>query len=287
MTTRRFLLLLITGFLSVLFACSSDTGGPVIRGQLGHAPNTTLLFQRIGESGEVTLDSVTTDADGKFSFRNPVTELDYYILRANPTNLLFLILKGGETVEINGDAQRLDETYSVKVPRIRRASGNCGSTNASSPTHSIRSTRRRAMKILLERFRGLEIAGRLFPQHGAFRAGFHPAAQQFDRLAIGNEIPQPAAIPALMSELEENLRKAYPDNKYARDFPPSYRIFANSRPAAWRRKSNFRNRRSSPLHFLPFAGKWCWLISGQAGASRAGWKTPTWCAFIKVPGRQV
>ena len=74
---------------SVLFACSSDTGGPVIRGQLGQRPEHDTTFQRIGESGEVTLDSVTTDADRKFSFRNPVTELDYYILRANPTNLLF------------------------------------------------------------------------------------------------------------------------------------------------------------------------------------------------------
>ncbi|MBK7909777.1 MAG: thioredoxin-like domain-containing protein [Candidatus Pollutiaquabacter aromativorans] len=219
MTTRRFLLLLITGFLSVLFACSSDTGGPVIRGQLGHAPNTTLLFQRIGESGEVTLDSVTTDADGKFSFRNPVTELDYYILRANPTNLLFLILRGGETVEINGDAQRLDETYSVKgsedsesIRKLREYERKL--------TDSLNSIYAKARN---ENPLGKDSVG--LKLQAAYSRSMEHFAQDFIRqhnnsiasLSATKYLNQQQSLP-LMSELEENLRKAYPDNKYARDF---------------------------------------------------------------------
>jgi thiol-disulfide isomerase/thioredoxin len=200
-------------------ACTPDAGGPVIKGKLANAPNTTLLFQRIGESGEVTIDSVTTDDEGNFSFRNPVTELDYYILRANPTNLLFLILKGGEQVEISGDARRLDETYRVR---------------GSEDSESIRQLREFERKLTdslnsiytqqrNENPLGKDSVGvRL---QAAYSKSMERFAQDFIRqhnssiasLSATKYLNQQQSL-LLMEELEGNLRKAYPENKYVRDF---------------------------------------------------------------------
>jgi peroxiredoxin len=59
------------------------------------------------------LDSTTADGDGKFAMQNSAAKLDYYLLRSDDKNLAYLILKGGESIHITGDAKNLDKTYAV------------------------------------------------------------------------------------------------------------------------------------------------------------------------------
>ncbi|MFM7727265.1 MAG: hypothetical protein ACKO7B_11220, partial [Flavobacteriales bacterium] len=52
-----------------------------ISGQLDHAGNIRIILSRVTSQGELALDSVMTDDNGRFSLRNAADRPDYYLLR--------------------------------------------------------------------------------------------------------------------------------------------------------------------------------------------------------------
>lgn len=102
-------------FASLLFlvACNRGTESS-ITGQLKNAANRTITLEKVTEDGEVVLDSAVTDSKGNFTLKNPVSETDYYLLRTGPEAVIFLILSGGEKIEVTGDVRSIDTTYRVK-----------------------------------------------------------------------------------------------------------------------------------------------------------------------------
>ncbi len=111
-----FCLLLSATFYS-FFSCNHKTDkqpGGTISGKLSNAKNITISLELVREHDDLPLDSVKTDSDGKFSLPNKADHLDYYILRTDPKQVLYLVLKGGENLNITGDAANMINTGEAK-----------------------------------------------------------------------------------------------------------------------------------------------------------------------------
>lgn len=112
MKIKSLLLLILP---AILFsACSKESKNGSIKGKLDHFEKDYVYLQRITDNGEETLDSAKLSKDGSFELKNPATDPDFYILRADSFNMIFLVLRAGEKVELAGNAQQLEASYSVK-----------------------------------------------------------------------------------------------------------------------------------------------------------------------------
>ena len=96
-----------------LYSCNHGADknpGGTISGKLSNAKNIIVKLEQVREKDDLPLDSVKTDADGKFSLPNKADHLDYYLLRTNPQQVLYLVLKGGENLTVTGDAADMMNT---------------------------------------------------------------------------------------------------------------------------------------------------------------------------------
>ena len=84
-----------------------------ITGKLSNASAITVYLERFDDKGEYVLDSSRTDKEGNFKLKNVAAEKDYYVLRTDPSNLVFLLLEKGDNIIVNGDAKQLEGSYSV------------------------------------------------------------------------------------------------------------------------------------------------------------------------------
>ncbi len=111
----------LSSFALLLLSCSTPKKDiPIISGQLQNAANIKIYFEKITSEGDTPVDSATTDGNGNFSIPNPADELDYYLLRTGNQSVAYLILKGGETLTIKGDAKDLEHTYEVEGSKDTR-----------------------------------------------------------------------------------------------------------------------------------------------------------------------
>lgn len=108
----RFIVFIVSLF--IFTACAKKEKTKTIHGRIRNAENSWIAIQKITEQGDVTIDSVLAESDGTFELPNPASTPEFYILRANPTNLVFLFLKENDNVEINGDAKNLEQTYKIR-----------------------------------------------------------------------------------------------------------------------------------------------------------------------------
>ncbi len=218
MKTTRVIILCLSFIIS--FSCSdSGKSGPSIKGRLTNASGITVYLQSISENGESILDSAQTDADGNFVMNNPVKELDYYVFRTDPGNVAFLILQGGEQVEITGDAMKLDPTYRVKgskdselIRQLRQFELNLGDSlnRAYSELRSAGSA-------------NLDSMGSLMQAH------YNSTMQDFCVKFVNENLNSIASLSAtkyldknasldLMEKLGQNLHASIPGNKYVADY---------------------------------------------------------------------
>jgi thiol-disulfide isomerase/thioredoxin len=109
---RKFSLFFLTVIL--ITGCAQKEKSKSIHGRLRNAEKSWIYLEKVTEHPDQKGDSVMTESDGSFEIPNKVTEPDFYILRANDKNVVFLFLKPGDNVEINGDAKKLEETYRVR-----------------------------------------------------------------------------------------------------------------------------------------------------------------------------
>jgi peroxiredoxin len=101
------------GFTSCNHHAEKQSGG-TISGKLSNAKNIKVALELVREHDDLPLDSTMTDADGNFSLPNKADHLDYYLLRTDPKQVLYLVLKGGENITVTGDAADLANTGEVK-----------------------------------------------------------------------------------------------------------------------------------------------------------------------------
>ena len=204
----------------VLNSCSNkETSTAEIQGKFSNANGITVYLQKIVENGEEILDSAKTDDNGNFTLRNLAGDLDYYIVRTDPANVIFLVLKGGETIELTGDAKDIEHTYTVK-----------GSEDS-----ELLKELRQYEKKLGDSLNGVYAS---FREENPYRKDSAGSALQkyytenmasFSKKFIGKNLNSIVSLSAtkflnqqtsmeLMLKLESALSKQYPENKYVQDY---------------------------------------------------------------------
>lgn len=217
---KLFQLLFSVTLLTGIYSCSNkDESNGYIKGQLSNAADITVYLQSITETGEITLDSAVTNSDGEFEMSNPIKELDYYTFRTDPGNIIFLILNGGEKVELSGDADKLDATYEVS-----------GSED-SKLIHKLK----RYERILGDSLNQIYNAVRETSPEQAEMTGnqlqvfYSEKMQKFCESFVADNRASIASLSAtkylnpnknleLMESLGQTLNKTYPGNKYVADY---------------------------------------------------------------------
>lgn len=218
MKSNRILISILI-LLSVFSCGKKDDKGGSIQGILSNGQEIKVYLQSISEQGEKILDSAMTDADGNFEMSNPVKELDYYIVRTEAGNPVFLILKGGETINITGDAKNLDLTYDVSgsddsklIQNLRHFEKNLGD-----------SLNKTFAEFRLNNPANADSLGRILQIH------YTNTMQNFCEKLVRENMNSIASLSAtkyldqnksieLLIALGQSLNKSWPDNKYVKDY---------------------------------------------------------------------
>lgn len=214
---NKFLTLLLATI--VCTSCGKKEKFKKISGRLRNAESSWIYLQKISEKGDANVDSVMTESDGTFEIINPATTPDFYILRANPTNIIFLVLKEGENVEINGDAKNLETTYKIRGSRdselIQKLRGRDKDLSDSLNT---------AYEMLRaedpEKKDSLGMAlQKIYSQEMEFFAGdfIRRNMNSIVSLSATKFINQQSELP-LLNGLKDSLVKTYPNNRYVLDY---------------------------------------------------------------------
>ena len=213
------LLLSVTLIISVYSCDKKNKTGGSISGTLTNAADITVYLQSISEAGEKILDSAKTNSAGTFEMSNPVKEMDYYQFRTDAGNVVFLILKGGESVEISGDATKLDATYDLTgstesklIRSLRHFEKNLGDSLNQIYTNSRDISPEQA-----------DSTGKILQEYYA------NTMRSFCENFVSKNLTSLASLSAtkyldqnkslnLMETLGQNLTKEFPGNKYVTDY---------------------------------------------------------------------
>ena len=205
--------------ISILFGCGQKRNNKKIYGRLRNAEKSWIYMQKISEHGDVTIDSVMSSSDGSFEMTNPSTSPEFYILRANPTNLIFLVLKSGENVEVNGDAKNLETTYKVRGSKDSELIQKLRSRD-----RILSDSLNKAYEILrAENPENKDSLGKKLQQ--IYTDAMELYASNFIKnnlnslvsLSATKFINQQAEL-TLLNTLRDTLAKKYPENRYVKDY---------------------------------------------------------------------
>lgn len=208
--------------LLILHSCGkkAENENGYVSGRLVHADNNWIHIQQITDNGDKTIDSVKAEKDGSFRLKNPAgTEPDFYILRANETNVIFLVLRKGEKVELSGDANQLEQTYKVT-----------GSMD-SELLYKLRSYDRNltdSLNKLYTEIRNTDPA-KADSAGMALQGHYTERMEAFAKNMISNHLTSIVSLSAtkflnqqselpLMTQLEDSLTAAWPQNRYVSDY---------------------------------------------------------------------
>lgn len=212
------MLLLVS--IAILLSCNTqkkDHAG--ITGTFQNAKNIKIYFEKITGDGDVPVDSTITDDNGNFSLPNSAVESDYYLIRTGDQNIAYLILTGGETISIKGDAIALEQTYEVEGSADTRALLQLKRYDAQLSDSMNRSYSVFREENPLQK----DSMGALLQEH------YLSAMRDFSIDLISKNLSSLASLSAtkfldkqkdfsLFIELNDSLRKAYRNNKYVEAF---------------------------------------------------------------------
>jgi thiol-disulfide isomerase/thioredoxin len=111
----KILLISIVLCLPILMACKPGPENTVtISGTFTNLPTSRLLIYQLLPASKPLIDSVTTDAEGKFTVSFEVEKAGYYSLMQDANNGITLVISPGEKIILKGDGRSLRNTYSVQ-----------------------------------------------------------------------------------------------------------------------------------------------------------------------------
>ena len=205
---------------ALIFAsCKQQSVNGKIKGKVDHFEHQYIYLQKIGENGDENIDSSKVNRDGSFEMSNPSKETDYFILRADSANLIFLVLSPGENVSVDGDAKNLEITYTVKGSKDSELLKALRSydRNLSDSLNKIYSETRSNHPENSDSI-GLLLQGHYTSTMEIYSKGFiKENLKSLVSLSATKYLNQQAEL-NLLKELEKNLLEVYPKNKYVQDY---------------------------------------------------------------------
>jgi peroxiredoxin len=85
----------------------------IIKGKLENANSIVFAIDELAPKDLVPFDSILTDAEGNFAYRNNIEDAGFYIININRANSLTLLIEPGEVIDINGNANNLLNTAEI------------------------------------------------------------------------------------------------------------------------------------------------------------------------------
>ena len=95
-------------------ASESDEPNTELSGVLKGAVNAPVYLQYLTAAKIVNVDTVTTDAEGKFAFAFRVDVAGYYRIGLSENNICVLIVEPKDKIKVEADAQNIYQTYVVE-----------------------------------------------------------------------------------------------------------------------------------------------------------------------------
>ncbi len=204
----------------VLFvSCQKVERKNMIYGRIKNAEKSWIYLQKITEAGYATIDSVESSNDGSFALKNPAKSPDYYVLRADATNIIYLVLRENETVEVNGSAANFESNYEV---------------NGSKDSQLIKELRSFEKKLNDSLSQNYESLRAQFPEKKdsigqQLQTAYSIAIEKYSKDFIKNNMQSIVSLSAtkfinqysemsLLNSLKDSLKKAFPDNVYVKDY---------------------------------------------------------------------
>lgn len=249
--------LLVLGVLFSIQACSDkNKEAGVIHGKFTNANGITVYLQRIVENGEENLDSTKTDGDGNFTLKNNANALDYYMVRTGPANVIYLVLKGGETIELSGDAKNIEHSYTVKgsedselLKELRQFEKNLGDS----------------LNQVYATFRE-ENPARKDSAGAVLQRCYSETMASFSKKFIDKHLTSIVSLSAtkflnqqtsieLMVKLENSLSKQFPENKYVQDYKALMSDLQKLPPGSEAPEIKLASPAGEPLALSSYRGK--------------------------------
>lgn len=114
MNNTKYLLALLLVAATLLISCGgNDQKSISVKGRFTGAPEKTIvLFELFADSANV-IDSTDIDKNGEFSFRIKPKEAGFYMVRFDGKNYITLSAEPGESIEILGQGNNLQNEYEV------------------------------------------------------------------------------------------------------------------------------------------------------------------------------
>ena len=102
-------------FILVSLFCSAAAADNVfINGQLENGEGKTIYLEFFIDGKPIKIDSCLINKKGRFEISTENKEPDFYRLGIGRNNFILLILSENEKIELTGDANRLNKSYTVK-----------------------------------------------------------------------------------------------------------------------------------------------------------------------------
>jgi len=99
-----------------LFSCNSETqnAGFVIEGKITNASGKTVYLDELSASKPIVIDSAVIAEDGTYKLGGTTSFENFYMLRFDERNFIYVIADSVDVVKINGDYNDFHNSYTVE-----------------------------------------------------------------------------------------------------------------------------------------------------------------------------
>lgn len=113
MKISRLLITLL--FAGLIFAgCSKKENQFTVSGNISHAEDQTIYFEKLLVSSTELLDSMKLREDGSFEFQGETGTPAYYLLKLSDSKFITLLIDSLDNIVVNADAVNFERDYSVE-----------------------------------------------------------------------------------------------------------------------------------------------------------------------------
>ncbi|GAB4293218.1 MAG: TlpA disulfide reductase family protein [Marinilabiliales bacterium] len=99
----------------MFYACGNNThNGFTVKGKINGGAGKIIYLDKLTENQVIPFDSTVIDENDEFIIQNSVSNPEYFILKLNDNNFIYLIIDSLDTITVNADAANLLTTYTIE-----------------------------------------------------------------------------------------------------------------------------------------------------------------------------